>query len=143
MKHMELPHVTAYQINPKEDELILEKKDYKKKVKYLQELIGKLNYIRSRDAEDWQEACDKETGALIETNTSQLVDLPKRLVQHPSKFGLYFRYTETGLCMVALYVDDLLISSEDDEGITEIKEYLSDCYKMKELGFINQMKVYL
>ncbi len=45
--------------------------------------------------------------------------------------------------MVALYVDDLLISSEDDEGITEIKEYLSDCYKMKELGFINQMKVYL
>ena len=48
MKNMELPHVTAYQINPKEDELILEKKDYKKKVKYLQELIGKLNYIRSR-----------------------------------------------------------------------------------------------
>ena len=59
MKNMELPHVTTYEINPKEDELILEKKDYKKRVKYLQELIGKLNYIRSRGRIDIEFAVGK------------------------------------------------------------------------------------
>ena len=43
-----MPNIDGYKLNPKNDELIMSKDEYKKKVKYLQQVIGELNYIRSR-----------------------------------------------------------------------------------------------
>lgn len=47
MKQEKIPHIYEYDINPKE-ELTIGEDEYKQKVKYLRELNGRLNYIRSR-----------------------------------------------------------------------------------------------
>ena len=58
--------------------------------------------------------------------------------QHPSEFGLFFKRSDNGLCMVALYVDDLLIASSRPDEIQEVKEYLSECYEMKDMGLVKK-----
>ena len=58
--------------------------------------------------------------------------------QHPSEFGLFFKRSGSGLCMVALYVDDLLIASGNEDEIQEVKTYLSECYEMKDMGMVNK-----
>lgn len=37
---------------------------------------------------------------------------------------------------VLVYVDDLLIGGTDPEAITKFKGYLSQCFKMKDLGLV-------
>ncbi|CCK72699.1 uncharacterized protein KNAG_0L00780 [Huiozyma naganishii CBS 8797] len=59
-------------------------------------------------------------------------------IQHPAEFGLYYRMTGTRLCLLALYVDDLLIASPSDKEINKIKAYLSSVYRMKDLGHIQK-----
>ena len=54
--------------------------------------------------------------------------------QNKKEFGLYFRRTEVRLCLIALYVDDLLITSSSSAEIQQIKNFLKKPYEMKDLG---------
>ena len=61
----------------------------------------------------------------------------KRLV---SEHCLYFRQDEDGgICIISLYVDDLVIAGSSIELINEIKRGLSERYKMKVLGKVNHI----
>ena len=57
---------------------------------------------------------------------------------HPAEFGIYYRKGGDNLCLIALYVDDLLISSVSLKEINDIKAFLSKKYKMKDLGKVNK-----
>ena len=58
--------------------------------------------------------------------------------QNKKEFGLYFRRSTVGLCLIALYVDDLLIASASKSELYEVKEYLKRTYEMKDLGPVNK-----
>ena len=58
--------------------------------------------------------------------------------QHPAEFGMYYRRRGKTICLIALYVDDLLISSVSHQEIAEIKNFLSRKYKMKDMGKVNK-----
>ena len=47
---------------------------------------------------------------------------------------LYTRHSETGITIIALYVDDLLIAGNNLSEIQSIKEKLSAEFEMKDLG---------
>lgn len=46
------PHISQYTINPKAEKLQLTNGELKKRIKYLQELTGKLKYIRTKGRMD-------------------------------------------------------------------------------------------
>ena len=58
--------------------------------------------------------------------------------QNKKEFGLYFRRSTVGLCLIALYVDDLLIASASKLELYEVKAYLKRTYEMKDLGPVNK-----
>jgi len=61
----------------------------------------------------------------------------RRLV---SEHCLYFRQDEDGqVCIISLYVDDLVIAGSSREIIDEVKAQLSAYYKMKDLGVVNHI----
>ena len=54
--------------------------------------------------------------------------------QSYSNYSL-FDYTQKDVSLhVFVYVDDLVIAGNDSKAITKFKEYLSDCFHMKDLG---------
>ncbi|CCH61730.1 hypothetical protein TBLA_0F01880 [Henningerozyma blattae CBS 6284] len=53
------PHFSEYNLNPNEDTLLMNKTEYKEKVKYIQKSIGKLNYLRTRGRLDLKFAVSK------------------------------------------------------------------------------------
>lgn len=55
-------------------------------------------------------------------------------LQSYSDYSL-FTYTKTGIQInVLVYVDDIVISGNDSAALCTFKSYLSDCFKMKDLG---------
>lgn len=50
---------------------------------------------------------------------------------------MFVRSSEKGIVILLLYVDDMVITGSDLQGITELKSYLSDCFKMKDLGSLS------
>ena len=51
---------------------------------------------------------------------------------------VFVRADEDGLpCIIAIYVDDLLITAKNDALVTEVKGLLKERFKIKELGPIN------
>ncbi|CCK73020.1 Ty1/Copia family ribonuclease HI KNAG_0M01670 [Huiozyma naganishii CBS 8797] len=82
-----VPHVTSYKIHPKEQVFEIDKTEYKRKVKYLQELIGKLNYVRSRGRLDIEFAVRK---------SCQLVLYPHpKVIEATEKITRYLFGTKT------------------------------------------------
>jgi len=53
-----------------------------------------------------------------------------------SEYGVYTKVGPNGVVIVALYVDDLLICSNDASQIQAVKDLLSSHYKMKDLGLV-------
>lgn len=90
MKKENVPHIGNYIINPKSDELIMSKSEYKQKVKYLQELIGKLNYVRSRGRVDIEFAVGK---------MARLVLYPHKRVIETTEKILKYLYTNKEIKM--------------------------------------------
>ncbi|OMO65350.1 Integrase, catalytic core [Corchorus capsularis] len=63
----------------------------------------------------------------------------------PNKFGfksssydhaLFIRHSEHGSIFLLLYVDDIIITGSDVQGIAKLKNYLSQHFEMKDLGHL-------
>ena len=54
-----------------------------------------------------------------------------------SEFGLYSKIVNAEVVLVALYVDDLLILSNNMTLINQVKLLLNSSFKMKDLGLVN------
>lgn len=69
-----------------------------------------------------------------------------KLVQNWAKFGfttiphdtsLFKRKTTKGIVIFILYLDDMIITAEDNAGISEVKEFFITNFEMKDLGSLN------
>ncbi|CAL1376492.1 unnamed protein product [Linum trigynum] len=58
-------------------------------------------------------------------------------VQSQNDPSLFLRQTTTGLTVLLLYVDDMIITGSDHVGIQELKETLHQAFKLKELGDVS------
>ncbi|CAL1357650.1 unnamed protein product [Linum trigynum] len=68
----------------------------------------------------------------FETFQSTLLDLGcSQSLNDPS---LFIKVTKTGIVLLLLYVDDMIITGSDVEGISHLKEGLQKAYKIKDLG---------
>ena len=51
--------------------------------------------------------------------------------------GLFTRTTDAGTILLLLYVDDMIITGSDSIGIAHLKQSLSSCFEMKDLGSLH------
>ncbi|XP_026434301.1 uncharacterized protein LOC113331872 [Papaver somniferum] len=49
---------------------------------------------------------------------------------------MFTRSTEKGMVILLLYVDDMVITGDNLEGITALKLHLSSCFEMKDLSLL-------
>uniref|UniRef100_A0A2N9FRX8 Reverse transcriptase Ty1/copia-type domain-containing protein n=1 Tax=Fagus sylvatica TaxID=28930 RepID=A0A2N9FRX8_FAGSY len=57
----------------------------------------------------------------------------------PSSYdsALFIRHTSTGITLILLYVDDMIITSDDTAGIRDLQKFLSQHFEMKDLGTLS------
>jgi len=60
-------------------------------------------------------------------------------IQSKNDYAFYYRNTAKKHTYLAVYVDDLIITGDDTAGITDIKQKLSESFKIKDLGELNRI----
>uniref|UniRef100_A0A2N9GEW1 Uncharacterized protein n=1 Tax=Fagus sylvatica TaxID=28930 RepID=A0A2N9GEW1_FAGSY len=55
----------------------------------------------------------------------------------PYDSALFIRHTSTGITLILLYVDDMIITGDDTAGICDLQKFLSQHFEMKDLGTLN------
>ncbi|KAG9439601.1 hypothetical protein H6P81_019766 [Aristolochia fimbriata] len=74
----------------------------------------------------------KAPRAWFSTFCSKIVQFGYTQSSHDS--ALFTRQSSSGTVLLLLYVDDMVISGDDIQGISDLKRYLSSCFEMKDLG---------
>jgi len=52
-------------------------------------------------------------------------------------YSLFHKQTDTSIVLVAVYVDDIVVTGNDAAAITSLKTFLDDKFKIKDLGELN------
>jgi hypothetical protein len=55
----------------------------------------------------------------------------------PYDLALLIRHTSTGITLILLYVDDIIIIGDDTVGIRDLQKFLSQHFEMKDLGTLS------
>ncbi|KAL0540843.1 hypothetical protein IC582_020860 [Cucumis melo] len=55
----------------------------------------------------------------------------------PHDTALFTRQTPQGIVLLLLYVDDMIITGNDPEAISDLQHYLGQHFEMKDLGSLN------
>ncbi len=55
----------------------------------------------------------------------------------PYDSTLFFRQTSTGITLILLYVDDMIITCDNTVAICELQTFLSQHFEMKDLGTLS------
>lgn len=80
-KPAKIPHLQEYNIIPDKENLEMELKEYKEKVKYLQKIIGQLNYIRGRGRIDIEFSLGK-LARLVLYPHKKVIDAAHKLLRY-------------------------------------------------------------
>ncbi|KAL8107165.1 hypothetical protein AgCh_023827 [Apium graveolens] len=52
-------------------------------------------------------------------------------------YSLFIRHTGSLICLAAVYVDDIILTGTDSQGITHLKQHLNSEFGIKDLGVLN------
>ncbi|GAA0152483.1 transmembrane signal receptor [Lithospermum erythrorhizon] len=96
------------------------------------------SYLQALRDPGWCDATKAEINALENNGTWSLVELPKHKKALGSRWFIRSSINLMGNIRlhVLIYVDDLIISSNNSAALSAFKDYLSSCFHLKDLGVL-------